>query len=635
VHPLDYGHAANPPIHPELLAMLGREIASLKFDVKPFFRELALTRAYQRAIDLPGEVPPGSSSTTKELATLKVRSAELEAQVEKAEAAYRKAEKAWHRAESAVIPLVAERQKAVVQHAEATKKEEDARTAMIAADAAVVARRETAQALAEAAGRAQEVVKKLPKEKELADAARVFANRSAAAATELAGLEKASREKRAVLKRIGEDRAAVARLVEAARARVRPVRESVRQQETLALEVRSKLAARRIALETQQRRIATLEAEARWQGLRERLASNRREVEASRRAVESAVRRAGEHGTVVKARQDEATAADRRRIAAGQDRAGAESARERHRKAAASVDVALEATRAAQELLSEDPALSEAAEKLGAKADDLRSGLRRIDDRFEAAGSVLRKAAEASDAAQQLLRTANDECRRRAEAVSVARAALAAAETRGQAVRKELADSADELAMALGNRFAMAQLKPMTPEQMGWSVLKVTGVYDRYRAAEEAELAKSKPLKETVAKDSSVHRDRVVEVEQRTFDKLKANLPGFVAVYAAGAGQPQHDFFATADQALFAANGGSINAWIAPNGGNVSQRMIAEKDTRKSALDLYLTILCRPPTDDESADVSRMLSVPDKEKPAVVQELVWGLLASAEFRFNH
>ena len=110
----------------------------------------------------------------------------------------------------------------------------------------------------------------------------------------------------------------------------------------------------------------------------------------------------------------------------------------------------------------------------------------------------------------------------------------------------------------------------------------------------------------------------------------------FVAIYAAGPGQPQNDFFATADQALFAANGGSINSWIAPGGGNVSERMVQEKDPRKAADDLYLTILSRPPTSEESADVARVLARPGPAtKPAAVQELVWGLLTSAEFRFNH
>ena len=58
-------------------------------------------------------------------------------------------------------------------------------------------------------------------------------------------------------------------------------------------------------------------------------------------------------------------------------------------------------------------------------------------------------------------------------------------------------------------------------------------------------------------------------------------MPAFVHIYAAAPGQPQNDFFATADQALFAANGGSINSWIAPQGGNVSERMIQEKDPRR------------------------------------------------------
>ncbi len=153
VHPVDLGHPSNPPSQPELLAMLGREIAALEFDVKPFLRELALTRAYQRAIDLPADVPPLPSSAAAELASLKARSAALEAEVKRAEDAYRKSEKAWYRAEAALIPLAAEHDKAVAKHAEVAKKEEDARAALAAADAAVAAGRDTGRALADAASR--------------------------------------------------------------------------------------------------------------------------------------------------------------------------------------------------------------------------------------------------------------------------------------------------------------------------------------------------------------------------------------------------------------------------------------------------------------------------------------------------
>src|SRR5262249_5090855 len=155
--PVDMGHPANPPSHPELLAMLGREIAALRFDVKPFLRELALTRVYQSSIELPGPAVPQSASFATELAGLKSGSAPIEKAAEAARERYRKAEKAWHKAEAALVPLVSEEEKAVAKHDAVTKKEEAARGALKTAEAAVTARRETAKALADVAARSQDV----------------------------------------------------------------------------------------------------------------------------------------------------------------------------------------------------------------------------------------------------------------------------------------------------------------------------------------------------------------------------------------------------------------------------------------------------------------------------------------------
>ena len=120
--------------------------------------------------------------------------------------------------------------------------------------------------------------------------------------------------------------------------------------------------------------------------------------------------------------------------------------------------------------------------------------------------------------------------------------------------------------------FTIASLKPLTPEQLCWTVFRVTGVYDRYWQAEVAELDKTKPLTDEQKQDPAQVAARNIELEQRTYDKLKGNIGTFVAFYAAAAGQPQGDFFSTADQALFAANGGSINSWVAPAGDNVTDR---------------------------------------------------------------
>jgi hypothetical protein len=53
VHPLDFHHAANPPSNPALLSLLADELAAGDFQVRPFLREIALSKTYQRSCDVP------------------------------------------------------------------------------------------------------------------------------------------------------------------------------------------------------------------------------------------------------------------------------------------------------------------------------------------------------------------------------------------------------------------------------------------------------------------------------------------------------------------------------------------------------------------------------------------------------
>ena len=128
---------------------------------------------------------------------------------------------------------------------------------------------------------------------------------------------------------------------------------------------------------------------------------------------------------------------------------------------------------------------------------------------------------------------------------------------------------------------------------------------------------------------------RNVELEQKTYDKLKSNVGTFVTFYGAAAGQPQGDFFSTADQALFTANGGSVNGWVVPAAGNVTERVINQTDPRVAAEEMYLGILTRMPTEDEITEVTNYLNSRAADRNVAAQELVWAVLNSAEFRFNH
>jgi hypothetical protein len=201
--------------------------------------------------------------------------------------------------------------------------------------------------------------------------------------------------------------------------------------------------------------------------------------------------------------------------------------------------------------------------------------------------------------------------------------------------RQQLDDSLTSLQAEWTKSFAVRPLKPLTPEQMCWSILQVTGVYDRYLVAEQAELDKTAPLSEEDKKDPAKVAARELELQQRVYDKLKANVGSFVRLYAPAAGQPQCDFFASANQALFAANGGEFNGWVVPAAANVTERIVQQTDPKAAAEDLYLTILNRLPDEAEVADVAQYLAARPEQKAATVQELVWGLLTSVEFRFNH
>jgi hypothetical protein len=75
VHPVDFDHPANPPSHPELLELLAEEIGAMKFDMRAFLRELALSQTYQRSSELPASLKEGEPDSYQ-TATLRPLAAE-------------------------------------------------------------------------------------------------------------------------------------------------------------------------------------------------------------------------------------------------------------------------------------------------------------------------------------------------------------------------------------------------------------------------------------------------------------------------------------------------------------------------------------------------------------------------------
>lgn len=153
---------------------------------------------------------------------------------------------------------------------------------------------------------------------------------------------------------------------------------------------------------------------------------------------------------------------------------------------------------------------------------------------------------------------------------------------------------------------AVAELKPLTPEQLAFSLMQATGYTDNMRAS------LGKTLNE---------------------EKLYARLAGAVSPFVRNFGSPEgtaQSFDARMDQALFLANGPTIRSWLSPGSVNLLGRL--QKLSGDALADeLYLSIFTRYPEAGERREVADFLT----RNPGRVADLAWALLASTEFRFNH
>ncbi len=185
------------------------------------------------------------------------------------------------------------------------------------------------------------------------------------------------------------------------------------------------------------------------------------------------------------------------------------------------------------------------------------------------------------------------------------------------------------------NHFCQAPIESLSAEQLAWSILQTTGQIDIHIAVELAKQNKAKPLTAEQQKDPAVVSKRHAEAKAAALKTLQATVNTFVALFAAEAGQPQDDFFATVDQALYFANGGPVRSWLNPSGDNLTGRLVKLETPAELAEELYLATLVRKPTTEEIDDIANYLAARGDAKKEAVQELAWGLITSAEFRFQY
>ncbi|MEC7978082.1 MAG: hypothetical protein VX189_04040, partial [Planctomycetota bacterium] len=178
-------------------------------------------------------------------------------------------------------------------------------------------------------------------------------------------------------------------------------------------------------------------------------------------------------------------------------------------------------------------------------------------------------------------------------------------------------------------------LTPLTPEQLAWSLMQVTGVIDNQIQAQLNHLDKDEPLTDAQKSQLELLNKRKVRATALARAKLQSSVNVFVSLFGHGAGQPQDGFFATVDQSLFFANAGTVRGWIAQGGNSLYQRLRKIEEPKAFAEELFLSVFCRPPSHDELALVDEYLSREGTNRSTATQDLIWALVTSSEFRFNH
>ena len=635
VHPLDLHHADNPATDPELLQILSNRFVVMNFSIRDFLRELALSNAYQRQFDAPEDLLATATQVTAQATELQQQHPALAQAAKGAAEQYSAATDTWYAAEAAALPVAAEVDATRNAYAEAKKTADEVRKALADVTAQQASKQKAAMTLQEAATATQNAAASLPDDKTLAETATLLTTRSEQVAAEATALTPMIDEKTAAVKPLADAQEAAKAPFDAAIAKITPFKVTQTQAEREMLATRRKSAEHSQQLAAVDERLKTIEQFAQLPGQQQAIAVASSAVSNGENAMLALQQQVTEYVPVVAQAQANVKTTTDAMTAATNAMNLATTEQNRRSELASAITATLGSAEAAHQKAGEDALLAEVVAKLKERSTVAQASVREHQTVVNAVTTALSVATEAMTAAQKSMIDAAAERARREQAMAAGSNAVVSAKadlaTQRAAYSSRLADIEDRLVQ----NFSTSSLKPLTPEQLCWSVFRVTGVYERYWQAEVAELDKTTPLTDEQKQDAAVVAARNVELEQRTFDKLKGNIGTFVTFYGSAAGQPQGDFFSTADQALFAGNGGSINSWVVPAADNVTDRVIRQTDSRLAAEEIYLSVLTRLPTKDEVADVTAYLVNRTADRNVAAQELVWAVLNSAEFRFSH
>lgn len=632
VHPVDLHHPLNPPSNPAVLELISAEFVAMKYDLRWLLREIALTKTYQRSIDPPAEdsaqlstIAAQLPAVTAEWESLKSVASEAQKRAETAQDEFRAArtglataETAWRTAETAVTA--------------AKKPVDDALVALAKSQTEAAAKQAVINAFTEVAAKSTEAAKLLPNDKEVAAAVATFVARQGQLAAELATVQKSIADQTTALQPLQAKLQESYIPADAAYAAYLEARKPVDEAKARFIAAWNQHKSDAMAAAVRQKRLERLRTHDSFQQSLTTIAASGSLIDSKKSELVAAVSAAEVQQQEVTNRTNEVNLAQKNLAEATKAFDDAKLQVSEKQAIAQVVAEAVAKTEAAVQKLPSDAELTLVVQKLKDRHSAISVELATLTMAMGSRDSARQDMEAALSRSTQSFDLAVKEMAQRQQVVAEKTAnvdqTIAAVKDADLAVKSGREKLIDQWSQTGGVR----PLKQLSPEQFAWALMQSTGVLEPQRPAADAEVEKTVPLA-TVAADPNLAKERELRVEQQLNESMRGNVAQFVGLYAASAGQPQDDFFATPDQALFVANGGTVIAWAMS--GPLAQKLAPMTDPKAFAEELYLSVLTRQPSEVEVDESAKYLASHSTERPQAIRELIWSLVTSAEFRFNH
>lgn len=646
VHPLDMHHAENPPSNPALLELITENFVSGGFRISNTLEQIALSQTYRRSVEAPfssflieGAILPSQSDTTMAIAlevksqseALESSSKELLMQVEAAKKKMNDAETTWLEKQKARVEIRAELEKSEVGFNEQKKKFDESNSNLQKARTALDNASQKA-ALLEAAAEKIEQAKALTTgdSNDLLQAITTARMHAENAKKELPNHEKS----------IGEQTAARdlhSKNVDAERVKLLEIANRLAQSETqLAASDRIYVDARMAWREntaklthliTKQKTLRDIntwiEAAKSANKVENQVAAQESQI-ANLKAIvlNKTMLNVSHQQSLANSRSDQEQLSKQRALQS-QLHVSTQKQIEQLTETVKLLEMSANILENGLEIQPVKQSIAKGIQARSEQVVNIEATIANIDAQLGTHSRNQEKLGQdVTLSEQELLDATNTKATLESE-LETLRNAFAEATERCNASKKTVSENCEASNWIAGQR-------ALSPEQLGWSVLQATHVLSNYIAAEMTELEKQSPPDPN--EDPSIKQTRIAKATRQAMDKLRPNVDVFASLYSSGVGQTADEFFATPDQALFMANGGSVFAWCAPSGQNVGGRMLAQKDPLAACQLAYHALLSREPDSAEIEFVSECLNNAGEKKSNIVQELVWAIVTGSEFR---